>query len=91
MGKECGGNIEDKDTAMTWHFFHVPPSEEAALVEKASEIVRKNGFPVLEGHGCIEVLHHYLSLKTYASIFFMIDIMMFIYEHLSKFSSSHVN
>ena len=55
LGKECGGNIEDKDTAMTWHFFNVPENKVEDIVGQASSIVRKNGFPVFDGHGCIEV------------------------------------
>jgi len=57
LGKECGGNIEDKDTALTWHFFNVPESEVDEIVDKASTIVKKNGFPIFDGHGCIEVRH----------------------------------
>ena len=55
LGKECGGNIEDKDTALTWHFFNVAPNEAEDIVKQVCGIVSKNGLPIFDGHGCIEV------------------------------------
>jgi len=57
LGKECGGNIEDKDTAMTWHFFNVAPNEASSIVKQACTLVENRGFPVFDGVGCIEVRH----------------------------------
>jgi len=57
LGKEVGGNIEDKDTALTWHFFNVAPNEVKETLGQACEIVKRNGLPVFDGEGCIEVRH----------------------------------
>ncbi|XP_063724804.1 uncharacterized protein LOC134852888 [Symsagittifera roscoffensis] len=65
LGKEVGGNIEDKDTAMTWHFFNVPPNDVEQTVQRACSIVKKNGLPVFDGEGCIEVRHPKIT-KGYA-------------------------
>ena len=65
---QVGGNIEDKDTAMTWHFFNVPPNDVEQTVQRACSIVKKNGLPVFDGEGCIEVdtnyCHLYFSTNT---------------------------
>ena len=55
LGKECGGNIEEKDTALTWHFFNVPENKAESIVKQACKIVEKYGFPISDGAGCIEV------------------------------------
>ena len=55
LGKEVGGNIEEKDTALTWHFFNVPENKAENIVKQAAKIVEKYGFPISGGAGCIEV------------------------------------